>query len=94
MVADPHSSLIVDVLSEIIDEFDEFDQQAKATLPNINYRAVTRRQKNAPEALSKLSSKDRFRINSFIPMLNAAFEANLKRAILYSDVAKTLLFLI
>ena len=33
------------------DEFDEFDQQAKTTLPNINYRAVTRRQRNAPDAL-------------------------------------------
>ena len=28
----------VDFLSEIRDDFDEFDQQAKATLPNINYK--------------------------------------------------------
>ena len=56
-----------------------FDQQAKTTFPSINYRAVTRRQRNAPEALSELSSKNRFRINFFIPMLDAALEANLRR---------------
>ena len=66
----------MDFLSEIIDEFDEFDEQAKAaTLPGINCRAVTRRQKNAS---SEHSSKDRFRVSSFIPMLDAALEANLR----------------
>ena len=68
----------VDFISEIRFDFDKFDQQAKATLPNINCRAVTRRQKNAPDALSELSSKDRFRMNSFIPILDA-LEANLRR---------------
>ena len=86
-------SSLVDFLSEIRDEFDEFDQQAKATLPNINYRAVTRRQRNAPDALSELSSKERFKINSFIPMLDA-LEANLRRrANVYSDIAEMFLFL-
>ena len=89
--AELYSSL-VDFLSEIRDEFDEFDQQAKATLPNINYRAVTRRQRNAPDALSELSSKKRFKINSFIPMLDT-LEANLRRrANKYSDIAETFLF--
>ena len=79
----------------MIDEFDEFDLQAKATLPNINYRAVTRTQRNAPEALSELCSKDRFKINFFIPMLDATLEANLRRrATVYSDVAKMFLFLV
>ena len=87
--AELYSSL-VDFLSEIRDEF---DQQAKATLPNINYRAVTSRQKNAPDALSELSSKERFKINSFIPMLDA-LEANLRRrANVYSDIAEMFLFL-
>ena len=72
-------SSLVDFLSETIDEFDEFDQQVKTTLPSINYRAVTRRQRNAPETLSELFLKDRFRINSFISMLDAALEANLRR---------------
>ena len=90
--AELYSSL-VDFLSEIRDEFDEFDQQAKATLPNINYKAVTRRQRNAPDALSELSSKQRFKINSFIPMLDA-LEANLRRrANVYSDIAEMFLFL-
>ena len=48
--AELYSSL-VDFLSKLRDEFDEFDQQAKVTLSNINYRAVTRRQRNGPEAL-------------------------------------------
>ena len=64
-------------------------------MPNINYRVVTKGQRNAPEALSELSLKDRFRINSFIPMLDAAFEADLRRrAIVYSDIAKMFLFLV
>ena len=88
-------SSLVDFLSKMIDEFYEFDLQAKATLPSINNRAVTRRQRNAPEALSELSSKDRLRINSFIPMLDATLEANLRRsAAVYSDVAKMFLFLV
>ena len=73
--AELYSSL-VDFLSEIRDEFDEFDQQAKATLPNINYRALTMRQRNVPDALSELSSKEKFKINSFITMLDA-LEASL-----------------
>ena len=89
--AELYSSL-VDFLSKIRDEFDEFDQQAKATLPNINNRAVTRRQKNAPDALSELSSKETFKINSFIPMLDA-LEANLRRANVYSDIVEMFLFL-
>ena len=56
-------------------------------------RAVTRRQRNAPDALSELSSKKRFKINSFIPMLDA-LEANLRRrANVYSDIAEMFLFL-
>ena len=90
--AELYSSL-VDFLSEIRDEFDEFDQQAKATLLNINYRAVTRRQRNAPDALSELSSKERIKINSFIPVLDA-LKANLRRrANVYSDIAEMFLFL-
>ena len=86
-------SSLVDFLSEMRDEFDEFDQQAKATLPNINFRAVTRRQRNARDALSELSSKKRFKINSFIPVLDA-LEANLrKRANVYSDIAEMFPFL-
>ena len=85
-------SLLVDFLSE---NRNEFDQQAKATLPNIYYRAVTRRQRNAADALrvSKLSSKDRFRMNSFTPMLDA-LKANLRRRdIVYSGISEMLLFL-
>ena len=45
-------TLLVDFLSEIRDEF---DSQAKATLTNSNYGAATKRQRNAPDALSDLS---------------------------------------
>ena len=61
-------------------------------MPNINYGAATRRQRNAPDALSDLSSNDRFRMNSFISMLDA-LKVNLRRAIVYSDIAKIFLFL-
>ncbi|XP_077970538.1 uncharacterized protein LOC144425104 [Styela clava] len=80
---------LVDFLSKIRDEF---DQQAKATLPNINYKAVTRRQRNAPDALRELSSKEWFEINFFIPLLDA-LESNLRRrANVYSDIAEMFLF--
>ena len=62
-------------------------------MPNINYGAATRRQRNAPDALSDLSSNDRFRMNSFISMLDA-LEVNLGRKIIvYSDIAEMFLFL-
>ena len=83
--AELHSSL-VNFLREIRDEFDEFDQQAKATLPNINFRAVTRSQRNAPDALSDLSSKKRFKINSFIPMLEALEASLRRRANVYNEM--------
>ena len=70
---------LLDFLREIRDRFDEFDQQAKATLPDIDYKAVSRRQKIASGPLSEFSSKDRFRINSFIPILDA-LELNLKKS--------------
>ena len=90
--AELYSSL-VNFLSEIRDEFDEFDQQAKATLSNINFRAVTRSQRNAPDALSDLSSKKRFKINSFIPMLEALEASLRRRANVYNDIAEMVLFL-
>ena len=72
---------------------DKFDQQAKVTFPIIYYRAVTRRRRNAPDALSDLSSNDRFRINFFILMFDA-FEANLRRrANVCSDIVVMFLFL-
>ena len=61
-------------------------------MPNINYGAASRRQRNAPDALSDLSSNDRFRMNSFISMLDT-LKVNLRRAIVYSDIAKVCLFL-
>ena len=48
---------------------------------------------NAPDAIGKFSSKERFKVKSFIPMLDA-LEANLRRkAIVCSDIAKMFLFL-
>ena len=73
--AELYSSL-VNFLSEIRHEF---DQQAKANLPNINYRAVIKRQRNASDALSELFSKKRFKINYFIPMLDV-LAANLRKS--------------
>ena len=51
---------------------------SKQPVPTINYRTVDRRQRNAPDALSELTSKERFKINFFIPMLDA-LEAKFRR---------------
>ncbi|XP_013783624.1 uncharacterized protein LOC106467793 [Limulus polyphemus] len=97
-------SSLQDFLSKIREDFDELEQQAKATLPNVNYRTVIRRQRvrkrhgndgnvPGPDALDELSSSDKFRIKSFIPILDA-LDANLrKRTGVYSDVAQMFSFL-
>ena len=88
----------MDFPSKIREDFN--DQQAKATLPNINYKAVARSQRimeghgksgKTPDALGELSSKGRFREKSFIPVLDE-LEINLRRAISCSGVAEMFLF--
>ncbi|XP_075215273.1 protein FAM200B-like [Lycorma delicatula] len=91
--ADWHRSLF-DILRE---------QQAKNMLPNTEYRTARRiirskRQRNYenssdPDALDELSSRDKFRIKSFIPILDA-LESNLgRRASVYDNVVKIFSFL-
>jgi len=73
-------------------------------LPNVDYRTVRRikikrnRQGNdgsasGPDALDELSSRDKFRIKSFIPILDA-LETNLRRrGAVYNNIAKMFSFL-
>ena len=93
-----------DIVQEIREDFDELEQQAKTTFPNVNYRTVRRikikrnRQGNdgsasGPDALDELSSRDKFRIKSFIPILNA-LETNLRRrGAVFNNIAKMFSFL-
>ncbi|GIY04689.1 zinc finger MYM-type protein 1 [Caerostris extrusa] len=93
---------LLDILRGIREDFDALEQQAKNTLPNTEYRTTRRivrskRQVNYenssdPDALDELSSRDKFRIKSFIPILNA-LESNLGRASVYDDVVKIFFFI-
>lgn len=95
-------SSLSEFLSKIRDDFEEIEEQAKATLPNVDYRTVLRRQRrrkrqendgDAPDALDGLSPKDKFRIKSFIPILDT-LDTNLrKRSTVYRDVSETFSFL-
>jgi len=98
------NSSLPDIVQEIREDFDELEQQAKTTLPNVDYRTVRRikrkrnRQGNdasasGQDALDELSSTDKFRIKSFIPILDA-LETNLRRrGAVYNNIAKMFSFL-
>ena len=79
-------SSLQDFLSKIREDCDELEQQAKATLTDVSYRTVTRRQRvrkqqgndgSAPglDVTDELPLRDKFRIQSFIPIIDA-LEAN------------------
>ncbi|GIY37553.1 uncharacterized protein CEXT_14911 [Caerostris extrusa] len=80
---------LLDILRGIREDFDVLEQQAKNTLPHTEYRTTrkiirSKRQGNYKnssdsDALDEHSSRDKFRIKSFISILDA-LESNLGRA--------------
>ena len=94
-----------DILYTIREDFDKFEEQAKITLPNVDYKRAKRIRKtcinrgnyesaSGPDALDDLSSRDKFRIKTFIPILDK-LEADLRtKATVYNDFAKMFSFLI
>jgi hypothetical protein len=73
-------------LEETRKTFDDIEHEAKEKLPNVEYKSantpkITRKGNigdgDAPSADEPLSPRDKFRIKSFIPIMNA-LETNLK----------------
>ena len=82
------------------DEFDNYEENAKLRLPDVEYRrsskrpVARRRQINDGDAAEvSLSPKDKFRVETFIPMVDALVTNLAKRAEVYSEVASNFSFL-
>lgn len=79
------------------DLFDRFEEQAKNKLPDGDYKKSRNRRRhnndNEDDALDNLEPRDKFRIKSFIPVMDA-LESNLaQRASVYNDAFKMFSFL-
>jgi len=75
-------SSLLQFVSAIRENFDEIAKQAKAVLPDVEYktlqrrRRVRKRQQNdgrANDALDDIIPRDKFRIHSFIAVLDALY---------------------
>ena len=91
------------VLVEIRDNFDEIELKAKERLPDVDYKIVTKRRRrkkvmfgdgDMPNADDTLLPREKFRVTSFVPIIEA-LQVNLqKRAETYHEVADAFDFLI
>ena len=100
--ANLYSSLL-QFVSSTREIFDEIEEQAKTTLPDVEYRTLQRRRRvrkgqhndgSATEALDEIPPRDKFRIHSFIPVIDALHSNLDRRAIVYRSVADNFSFLI
>ena len=87
-------------VSSVRDQFDNCERNAKLRLPDVDYKLVNkrtitrRRQVNDGDAAEvSLSPKDKFRVSTFIPMVDALITNLAKRAEVYSEVASNFSFL-
>jgi len=86
-----HSSLLQFVCG-IRENFDEIEKQAKAVLPDVEHKTLRRKrrvrkpQKNdgrANDAFDDIPPRDKFRIYSFVPVLDALYSNLERRATVY-----------
>ena len=89
----PYSSLL-QFVSGLRENFDETEKQAKAVLPDVEYKTLRRRRRvrkpqqndsRANDALDDIPPRDKFNIHSFIPVLDALY-SNLERRTLCKHV--------
>lgn len=89
---------LLDFVKGSRDLFDNFEEQAKEKLPDVDYKKSRRSRKrhtgkDEDDALENLEPRDKFRIKAFIPVMDA-LESNLaRRASVYNDAAKKCSFL-
>jgi hypothetical protein len=83
-------------LEETQKTFDDTEHKAKEKLPNVDYKSANtlkiRRKRNAgdgdaPNADGTLSSRDKFRVKSFIPIMDALETSLKRRSIIYENFA-------
>ncbi|CAM1326808.1 Uncharacterised protein r2_g3576 [Pycnogonum litorale] len=90
-------------LQETRESFDELELKAKETLPSTDYKCVNQRTRirkkqvndgDAQNIDETLAPRDKFRVKSFIPMIDV-LESNLKkRAVIYENIANKFDFLV
>lgn len=83
-------------------DFDDIESQAKGKLPDIDYKSARKRKikrrkqvndGNAPDAAENLSPRDKFKMQSFIPMIDALKRNLEERALIYKNVSNMFSFL-
>lgn len=77
--------------------FDHFEKKAKEKLPDVDYKKSRYRRRyindDEDDALENLEPRDKFRIKTFIPVMDA-LELNLERgASVYNDAIKKFSFI-
>lgn len=90
-------------LHDMREHFDDIEQKSKDKLPGIDYKSVNKRKRKKkiqfnecqpPDADEALLPREKFRLKSFIPVIDA-LETNLKqRALAYDKIANIFSFLI
>lgn len=90
-------SYLAQLVQTFRDNFDNIESAAKEKLPDVDYKsATTRRRKrkkqvndgNAIDADETLSPRDKFRIQSFYPMVDALSTNLEKRSKVYSEISE------
>ena len=91
-------------LSEFVrnmrEEFDVIEEKAKSKLPDVEYKSTRKRKRKtmindgtAPDASEDMHPREKFRVMSFIPILDALYANLNKRAEVYNYVADKFSFL-
>jgi hypothetical protein len=86
-----------DFVKSCRDMFDNFEEKAKKKLPDVEYKKSRYRRRhindNEDDALENLEPRDKFRIKTFIPVMDALESSLAQRASVYNDAAKHFSFL-
>ena len=73
--------------------FDHFEEKAKEKLPDVDYKKSRYRRRHInddeDDALENLEPRDKFRIKTFIPVMDALESSLAQRASVYYDAAKS-----
>lgn len=79
------------------DMFDHFEKKSKEKLPDVDYKKSKCRRRHInddeDDALENLEPRDKFRIKTFIPVMDALESSLEKRGSVYNDAAKMFSFL-
>lgn len=86
------SLILTDFVKDSRDAFDHFEKKVKEKLPNVDYKKSRNRRKHIiddeDDTLEILEPGDKFRIKTFIHIMDALVSSLAQRASVYNDAAK------